>query len=266
MRNSRKRRKAAFTLIELSIVLVIIGLIVGGILTGKQLVHAYELRSVVTEVNKLTATINIFRDKFRAYPGDMVNATSIWGAADNGDGVGSDCGDVLSTGTETCNGNGDNKILNIGTQNGVWEKFRIFQHLANAGLLPQPYPGAPGAGNVATIGYNWPAAKMAPGGYEIGYFAQGMYSNGPGNVIKIATLDGIDGTGLNGALLSPVDAMSIDGKIDDGLSNSGKFVALDSTTASGCVTNGMNYTPGIAGSYMGTNDVPSCRVYFYMGF
>jgi prepilin-type N-terminal cleavage/methylation domain-containing protein len=60
-----------FTLVELSIVLVIIGLIVGGILVGRDLIRASEVRSSVSQLEKLDTAVNAFRLKYEALPGDI---------------------------------------------------------------------------------------------------------------------------------------------------------------------------------------------------
>ena len=60
-----------FTLVELSIVLVILGLLVGGVLSGQSLIRAAELRAVSTEHSKFVTAMNSFRDKYFAAPGDM---------------------------------------------------------------------------------------------------------------------------------------------------------------------------------------------------
>ncbi|MGB1540395.1 MAG: prepilin-type N-terminal cleavage/methylation domain-containing protein, partial [Rickettsiales bacterium] len=66
--------KAGFSLVELSIVLVILGLLTGGILGGQSLIRAAELRSVSKEYEKYQTAINIFKDKYFALPGDFNNA------------------------------------------------------------------------------------------------------------------------------------------------------------------------------------------------
>ena len=71
--------KNGFTLLELSIVMVIIGLIIGGITVGQDLIRSAELNSVVTDINKYKTAINTFNLKYNAMPGDMSNATSYWG-------------------------------------------------------------------------------------------------------------------------------------------------------------------------------------------
>jgi prepilin-type N-terminal cleavage/methylation domain-containing protein len=76
------RDQSAFSLVELSIVLVILGLLVGGVLMGQSLIRAAELRRVVTDYNKYTTAVQSFRDKYFALPGDMTNAQNFWGVQD----------------------------------------------------------------------------------------------------------------------------------------------------------------------------------------
>ena len=61
----------AFSLVELSIVLVILGLLVGGVLSGQALIQAAQLRAVSEEYTKYTTAALTFRDKYLATPGDM---------------------------------------------------------------------------------------------------------------------------------------------------------------------------------------------------
>ena len=86
--------KRGFTLVELSIVLVIIGLIVGGVLAGRDLIRAATLRAVIKEVKNYETVIHIFRDKYGYLPADMPNARDYWPA----------CND---NGANPCNGDGD---------------------------------------------------------------------------------------------------------------------------------------------------------------
>lgn len=124
-----------FSLVELSIVLVILGLLTGGILGGQELIRAAELRAAPTELNKYRTAVYTFRDKYFALPGDMPNAVRFWTPAAGGtaDGMDSACTSLdhtsPSTGTETCNGNGNNQI-ELGS-----EMLRFWQHLGNAGLI-----------------------------------------------------------------------------------------------------------------------------------
>lgn len=76
--------RAAFTLVELSVVLVIIGLLAGTIMVGKSLVRSAELRSVGAEFQQFNTAISAFREKYGALPGDMDNATTYWAGTFNG--------------------------------------------------------------------------------------------------------------------------------------------------------------------------------------
>lgn len=126
-------RQSGFSLVEISIVIVVIGLLVGGVLAGRSVIRAAELRAVGTEMNNYVTAIYQFRDKYSGLPGDLVNATLYWGADDGGDGIGNDCRDDADDGTETCNGNGDNTFTSGGAF--TYEKNRVWQHLSNAELI-----------------------------------------------------------------------------------------------------------------------------------
>ena len=81
-------KKSGFTLIELSIVLVIIGLIIGGVLGGQELIRQAELQSITADFSRYSAALNTFRTKYDALAGDMKNASAYWPVAYNGDGDG----------------------------------------------------------------------------------------------------------------------------------------------------------------------------------
>ena len=67
---------AGFTLIELSIVLVIIGLVVGGVLVGQDLIRAARVRAQISQIERLNTAVNTFYGKFQALPGDMNPSTA----------------------------------------------------------------------------------------------------------------------------------------------------------------------------------------------
>lgn len=64
------RLRSGFSLVELSIVLVILGLLVGGVLTGQSLIRASELRKFMNTMERYKAATYTFRDKYFALPGD----------------------------------------------------------------------------------------------------------------------------------------------------------------------------------------------------
>src|SRR5690349_19781918 len=69
-------KERGFTLIEMSIVLVIIGLIIGGILKGQEIITQARVKSVVNVVNATRSAANTYYDRYRALPGDDQNATA----------------------------------------------------------------------------------------------------------------------------------------------------------------------------------------------
>ncbi len=67
----------AFTLVELAIVLVIIGLIVGGVLVGQDLIKAAQIRSTISDIEKYNAATTTFREKYNGLPGDLLNTKAV---------------------------------------------------------------------------------------------------------------------------------------------------------------------------------------------
>ena len=198
MMRSLHSQKTAFTLIELSIVLVIIGLIVGGVLVGQDLIKAAQIRAQMSEVEKLNTAVSTFRLKYNCLPGDCGNATTFFTGGSqpeqvsNGDGNKRICGYYNATGG--CNGAAHDSYGWDVTSAG--ESHRGWDHLAASGLvelaqydetdrdiwLPPGvgYPklkinsvgeGSDAAGHTyrqgaMTFGYE-PAAGYHPGGHRI---------------------------------------------------------------------------------------------------
>src|ERR1043165_1985480 len=65
-----------FTLIEMSIVLVIIGLIVGGILKGQELIESARQKNVISQIDMIKSGVTTFTDRFKGYPGDYSRASA----------------------------------------------------------------------------------------------------------------------------------------------------------------------------------------------
>jgi prepilin-type N-terminal cleavage/methylation domain-containing protein len=219
----------AFSLVELSIVLVILGLLIGGILSGQALIRAAELRSVSTEYQKYVTATQTFRDKYFALPGDMANAGKFWGYA-NTAGAGGVCADSAAntgTGTLTCDGNGNGTVGSTITGSENFERFRFWQHLANAGLIEGTYTGITNSGGTlkAVIGENVPPSKLSNAGWSFqhsnnstgaittDYPFSGHYFWFGGNVAS----DNSTGT----RVLKPEEAWGVDVKVDDGRPGTG---------------------------------------------
>ncbi len=220
-------KHSGFSLVELSIVLVILGLLVGGILAGQSLIRAAELRSVATEYSKYTTATYAFRDKYFAIPGDMANATSVWG--DNN----SLCADpAITNGSPgTCNGNGDRQLVGGLGANVTGEIFQYWTQLMLSGLIEGTYSGAAGTGGAGSsiIGTNVPASKLNQGGWMANqYVGSGTPATDLpaiplyGNFLSIGAQNGTGGPGA--ALMKPEEAWNIDTKLDDGRPSYGKII------------------------------------------
>lgn len=232
-----------FSLVELSIVLVILGLLTGGILAGRSLIRASELRSVTADAMRYRTAIYAFRDKYFYLPGDMLNATSFWGAADA---VAVTCYTTVGTGTQTCNGNGNGDMGSSSVTTSaaaVSESFRAWQQLANAGLIEGNYTGVVGtAPNYFSLGGNVPASRLSNVGYRMG-FSNGSTSSTEvfftprGNMLEVGAV--VSGnTGLNGPAFEPEEMWNIDTKLDDGRVSYGRITArrASSLVNPGCAT------------------------------
>ncbi len=95
--------KKGFTLVELAIVLIVIGIILGAVLKGQELVFNAKVKRVVGQVKELTAAAYTYMDKYGALPGDDPTASSRWSSATDGDGDGTiDGGRCNSLTEESC--------------------------------------------------------------------------------------------------------------------------------------------------------------------
>jgi prepilin-type N-terminal cleavage/methylation domain-containing protein len=209
-----------FTLVELSIVLVIIGLLIGAILVGKDLIRAAELRAAVSQLQKYQAAVNTFKLKFNATPGDLTTSQA------------TELGMFPTTRANEASVHG-NGILDTASCNysncGEWLLF--WQDLSSAQLIAGSINAAPDDGNIGfainpnrlmptlTIGSNmfWTidGPNQAPlssiCGAQACYATVQIFQTAPGNWNSRSY------AGLTGQ-----DASSIDIKIDDGSASSGR--------------------------------------------
>lgn len=90
------KKQAGFTLIELAIVLVIIGLLLGGVLKGQELITQAKIKNVANDLNGVIVGIYAYQDRYRRLPGDDPGAATRWSTATAGDGNNVIAGDYNS--------------------------------------------------------------------------------------------------------------------------------------------------------------------------
>lgn len=280
-----------FTLIELSIVLVIIGLIVGGVLAGQDLIKAAQARKIISEKDALDTAVRTFQGKYDCLPGDCANATQFWGNA--GAGL---CNVFNATplvnGGPTCNGNGDGHIdwgeaatyPGGGSQVVQW----FWHQLYNAGLINLPYPQNLGTdmhvsspysiNDAAAPGQTIPMSSTGLGAWQAAYWNNEVITQSHGscnftistfmgncwgqeNVLEFqGNASGWGAAGYEAAALTPIMAFAIDSKIDDGLPDQGVMRGSGIGGIDCTVTNS-----GVV-SYNISNGSPECSLLFMMGW
>ncbi len=252
-----------FTLVELSIVIVIIGLIVAGVTAGQSLVKQAQLRSVIGEQEQVKASVNAFLLEYNGVPGDLINASAYWPAAMT-DGC-----QKLGTGNSIdveCNGDGNKKILIAAGTTG--EMYIAWKHLQLASLYPGSF--VPTALIPGIIGGNIPASKFSGVGITFGYddatsdmtAGDGATTNGRDlgrNIILFGAVQAA-GTGLaNGTAFSVPQAYALDVKADDGSPVSG--VMYGSGTLTDGVATCITSVPSVAYNLDATDTSP-CAIAF----
>ena len=83
-----KRQQAGFTLVEIAIVLVIIGLLLGGILKGQEMINSGKIKSMINDMKAVSIAFYSYQDRYRAIPGDDSAAATRFTGAVNGSGNG----------------------------------------------------------------------------------------------------------------------------------------------------------------------------------
>jgi len=178
-----------FTLVEIAIVLVIVGLILGGVFKGQALVDSARVRAMSTEIEGIRTAWLSFQDRYRAIPGDFPKAP-------------------MQIDSATTPGDGNGRIDDPAERAGVW------QQLSLAGFISGSYDGATSsAGSSSDVNCGPYTCPQNPfnGYYKFSYSAQSADADNPAN--EMYTGDQI-----------PVNILSqLDARLDDGRADTGRF-------------------------------------------
>ena len=241
-----------FTLIELSIVIVIIGLIVAGVVGGQTIVRQAKVRAVITDYNNVKVALNAFKLEYDAIPGDFNRAQAYWPAATSG--------------------NGNKQIFHY-AQEGAY----AWDHLEYAELFPGSFTGA-ASGPGLEGGVNMPFSSFGGNvAMHFGYvgLASSCHSAGTSpvfgviddiNVLYVGTIESASVGCPRDGFLKVSEAHGMDTKIDDGLADSGFLYSLNTSSSNTdgdrCVDKNASGTGGANYDFNETGE--NCRLIFNM--
>ena len=206
-----KRNQSGFTLIEIAIVLVIIGLLLGGVLKGQELINSAKVKNLAGDFKNIPVFIYGYQDKFKALPGDDINAVLHVVATTNGNGngvIGGSWNDAAATLSEAVN---------------------FWQHVRLAGLAPGPTS----TGDAAYIPTNAAGGKI---GIQSGSTTAPPIKDAAGNPIRGSYV--ICSDGILGKFVKQLDTT-----LDDGNYGTGSMLAIKTYAFGNSADNETTNTP-----------------------
>jgi prepilin-type N-terminal cleavage/methylation domain-containing protein len=247
-----------FTLVELSIVLVIIGLIVGGVVGGQSLVKSAKINKVVGQFQGYKTAFQTFELQYDGIPGDFAMAFDYWGT---------DC----KYNAYTCNGNGD-YFIETGTGPFRGENLQFWNHMLLAEVISGSFTEYATDNSFATVlDGNIPEAAFAGTGFVAhsgGWNDRDAIYGKYGNVI---ILGGGGGGATGGGAVTPATAKLIDKKMDDGSPSAGqlRITRTEQRISGSLVYNHYDCVGDVGGSaapasYNLSSTFTSCRMAYFL--
>ena len=119
-----KINQKGFTLVEIAIVLVIIGLLLGGILKGQEMIVQAKIKNAMADFSGISAAYHGYQDRYRAIPGDDANANTRWAA------------NATTGATAATQGNGNGQVAGLYNSGTAADESRLWwDHLRRAGFV-----------------------------------------------------------------------------------------------------------------------------------
>lgn len=216
--------ESGFSLVELALSILIIGLLIAGILKGYEMVGNAQVVATINQLNEIETASTIFQTKYRQLPGDITDPEAR----------------IPNCTTAPCNVGGDEDgyldLTSDEMEEVVWgtlghESRNYWMHLAAAGLLratQDHYVGTPNR-----FGVDFPKTPIG-GGWLIQSFRDGQRRRTYMTPIKAVTTF----TDENSRLFSPARAHQLDMKVDDGYADRGKVRGYFPSTSGLCTQAG----------------------------
>jgi prepilin-type N-terminal cleavage/methylation domain-containing protein len=231
-----KTNQKGFTLVEIAIVLVIIGLLLGGILKGQEMITQAKIKNIISDFSGISAAFHGYQDRYRAIPGDDAGADARWATAPAATG-GSGNGVVAGT-----YNNGGVACTAAVEACSWWDHLRRSGFVAGSGVS-QPLNAVSGIVGVQTgDGVATPGPALGAGGTGTGgFFGLMMCSANHPDKVAIAT----------------------DTQMDDGVRTTGTVRGqLQTANNPNIVVDATAIAVGGPGSYVesGTNTYALCRL------
>ncbi|MBI1326530.1 MAG: prepilin-type N-terminal cleavage/methylation domain-containing protein [Alphaproteobacteria bacterium] len=250
------RNNTGFTLVEIAIVIVIIGLLIGGVMKGQELIRSSAISAYISQLKEVETAVRFFKNKYGVLPGDMTNPDTLLPGCDGTAGC-----DQVGDGNTKINGAGDASIFQVGAGGGPIastgdERVFAWSHLAAAGLVG----GVNIDSTTIRAGEAIPAAKINNTMMFLGWanvVGAGLSYDMPLGtyLISVPSVDLTDSGRL--ALLSGGEIAQMDRKIDDGNARTGVIVEALANTNCRTATGG--------DEYLETRGNPTCNFFFRLG-
>ncbi len=238
-----------FTLIEMSIVLIIIGLIIGGILKGQEVIESSRQKAIINQIDEVRASINTFADRYGALPGDYLRASErlrpdmVDGSGDGIIGAG-DHGDASEIASEPAN-----------TEEHVefWNQLAAARLISGTRILTDASPDFFGEGSP------FPESDIPGSGLTVLYGNYDIDTNIERRTHWLRIQKNLGDVGRATEAVSPKLMFGIDVKVDDGIGTDGTTRVLtgSGTPIGSCVEDN-------TGEYLAFDDEVQCVGYFEM--